>query len=78
MAISPRTVRSRPHSTIIIKELPMMASASSWFPLPRWMEHKGAPPMPNRLAKAMTMEIIGRQSPSPVSAMVAFSGMRPI
>ncbi len=75
---SPRMVSARPQMIIIIKEFPMIASASWSFPFPRWMEHKGAPPMPNKLAKAITMDIIGRQSPSPVRAMVAFWGMRPI
>ena len=33
------------------KELPMMRSASSFSPRPRWMEHRGEPPIPHRLAK---------------------------
>lgn len=43
-----------------------MASASSLLPLPLSIEHKGAPPIPNKLANAMTMDMIGRQSPSPI------------
>ena len=30
-----------------------MVSARSWSPWPRAMEHSGAPPMPNRLEKAV-------------------------
>ena len=75
---SPRTVRTRPLKTIMTNELPMMASASWSLPRPRSMEHSGAPPMPNKLAKAMTMEMMGRQRPRPVRAMVAFSGIRPM
>ena len=56
----------------------MISSASSLLPRPRSMEHSGAPPMPNKLANAITMEIMGRQSPRPVKASVAFSGIRPM
>ena len=76
--IRPRTVSRIPTATIITKELPMMASASFSFPLPLSMEHKGAPPMPKRLAKAITMDMMGRQRPSPVRERVAFSGIIPI
>ena len=68
---SPTTVRIRPTITIMAKEFPIIASASSLFPLPRSMEQRGAPPIPKRLAKAMTMDITGRQSPNPVSESVA-------
>ncbi len=71
-------VRTAPQRTIRMKELPMIASASVSLPRPLSMEQRGAPPMPNRLAKAITMEMIGRQSPKPVRAMVASSGIRPI
>jgi len=75
---SPATVSRKPEIRRRQKELPMMSSASCSRPFPRAMEHSGAPPMPNRLAKAMTMEMMGRHSPSPVRDRVAFSGRRPI
>ena len=36
--------------------------------LPRYMEKSGVAPVEKRLVKAMTMEIIGKERPSPVSA----------
>ena len=48
------------------KELPRMASASSCSPFPRWMEHRGAPPMPQRFAKPIRIEMMGRHRPRPV------------
>ena len=42
------------------------------------MEHSGAPPIPNRLAKADTMEITGKHNPSPVNAKVPVPGILPI
>ena len=69
------TVRPAPKRSSRAKELPMMRSASSFSPLPRWMEHRGAPPMPHRLAKAMRMEMMGRHRPSPVRAR--WPGRRP-
>lgn len=35
---------------------------------PRAMEKSGAPPVPNRLANAMTMDRMGKVTPTPVSA----------
>ena len=40
------TVRTRPVRTSRLKEVPMIRSASSRFPLPRSMDVSGAPPMP--------------------------------
>lgn len=56
----------------------MILSASSKCPRPRAIEHSGEPPMPNRLAKAIMMLMIGRHRPSPVRESVAFSGSRPM
>ena len=75
---SPTTVRITPTTTIIAKEFPIMASASSLFPRPLSMEHNGAPPIPNRFAKAITMDMMGRHSPRPVKDMVASSFNWPI
>ena len=58
-----------------VNAFPMMASASFWFPRPRSMEQRGAPPIPNRLANAMTAVMTGRQTPRPVSDRVACSGI---
>ena len=74
----PSTVSTAPTISIRRKELPMIFSASSLRPAPRSMEHRGAPPMPNRLANAITTEITGRHSPSPVRDRVAWSGIRPM
>ena len=49
----------------------MIASASLIFPRPRSIEQSGAPPMPNRLANAMTSVMIGSESPMPVKDRVA-------
>ena len=75
---SPVTVRRIPTATIITKALPIMDSASDVLPRPRSMEHNGAPPMPNRFANAMTMDMMGRHNPRPVSDKVACSGIMPM
>ena len=49
----------------------MIASASLISPRPRSIEQSGAPPMPNRLANAMTSVMIGSESPMPVKDRVA-------
>ena len=61
-------VTAAPKISSSVKALPITRSASSVSPLPRWMEHRGAPPVPHRLAKPMTMEMMGITSPSPVRA----------
>ena len=61
-----------------MKELPIISSASSISPRPRAIEQSGAPPIPNRLAKAIIIEISGKHSPSPPIANVATSGILPI
>ena len=60
------------------KELPMMAPASLSSPRPRAWENSGAPPIPQRLAKAMMMLIAGTQMPMPVRASRPVSASRPI
>ena len=69
------TVSATPTRSRRVKEFPMTCSASSSSPLPRQMEHRGAPPIPHRLAKPMRMEMMGRHSPRPVSAR--WPGSRP-
>ena len=59
-------------------QLPMMASPSASFFLPRSMENSGPPPVPIRLANATMIVTIGKQMPTPVSAVVAWSIKRPM
>ena len=58
------------HSSMV-KALPTTFSAPLISPFPLAMEQSGAPPTPNRLAKAMTAEIIGMERPRPVRERVA-------
>ena len=67
-----------PVPTSSAKVLPMISLAFSVLFLPRSMENSGEPPMPNRFAKAVTMEMMGKVSPSPVRALPAASGRRPM
>ena len=60
------------------KAFPIICSASSSSPAPLAIEKSGAPPIPNRLAKAITIVIIGNANPSPVKDKVAFSGILPM
>ncbi len=57
------------------KELPIMVSALFSSPFPQEMEKSGAPPLPNRLVKAVTMQMMGKVSPTPVRALAAAPGI---
>ena len=46
--------------------------------LPLAMEHRGAPPVPKRSEKADSRVIRGKQTPTPVRAMVEAPGILPI
>ena len=78
LSTSSTTVSATPVPTSKAKVLPKITWALSRSPLPRWMENSGEPPMPNRLAKAVTMERMGKVSPRPVKALPAASGRRPM
>ena len=54
---------------------PIIFSARSSSFLPRSIEKRGAPPVPNKFAKAVTMEMMGNVSPIPVRALAAASGI---
>lgn len=70
-----KMARTVPDNKSIVKEFPMIFCARSVSLAPRDMENKGAPPMPNRLAKAVMIVIIGRVSPIPVKASVEVCGI---
>ena len=45
----------------------------------KWaMEQRGEPPVPNRFAKAVTIVMTGKHSPSPASAVLPSPGILPI
>ena len=60
-----------PEMSSMAKEFPIIRSALRSSPFPLAMEQSGAPPMPNRLANAMTSVMIGSESPMPVKDRVA-------
>ena len=60
------------------KQLPSIFSAVFLSPLPIKMLALGAPPMPTRYAKAETIIIIGKHTPTPVRAVAPISAMCPI
>ena len=62
----------------MVKEVPMIRSASSSLFSPRAMVASVAPPVLNRLAKAPIRVISGKQMPSPVSATVPLPGIWPM
>ena len=68
MKIKNNVVTAPPKISRRVKALPITRSASSRSPRPRQIEHRGAPPVPHRLAKPMMMDTMGMVSPSPVSA----------
>ncbi len=76
--ISPKSVRKSPVTTNMKNAWFMIfwAFLASSFPLA--MEHRGAPPTPNRLEKAVTMVITGKHSPSPARARVPSPGIFPM
>ena len=59
-------------------ELPIISSARSLLPRPLAIEQRGAPPIPKRFAKAITIVIIGKVTPTPVSAILEPSEILPI
>ena len=74
----PKTVKIPPKHSNNENELPSIASASSVFPRPLSIENKGAPPIPIKLANAITIVISGKHTPNPVNASVAPSPILPI
>ena len=63
------TVRATAAISSKVRELPRIFSAFSRLPAPSWIEAKGAPPWPAKAAKADTSIIMGKVTPTPVSAM---------
>ena len=57
---------------------PIISSARSLSPLPLAIEHSGDPPIPNKFAKAIIIEIKGKHNPRPLIANEATSGNLPI
>ena len=74
----PSPVNPSPQSTSMKQALVMMEQARSWSPCPRAMEHRGEPPTPKRLAKAVTRVTTGKHSPSPARARVPSPGNLPM
>ena len=72
------TVSTAPDPTSRAKEFPMICSARFKSPFPLAIEQSGAPPMPNKFEKAEMMVMMGKVSPSPVSANVDASGRWPM
>ena len=72
------TINTAPAATSSVKELPIIRSARFKSPSPRAMEQSGAPPVENRLVKAVKMVITGKVSPKPVSAKVEALGRCPM
>ena len=56
----------------------MIREARLSSPRPRVMENRGAPPVPQRLAKAVTMYVAGITRPMPVKASRPMESMWPI
>ena len=57
---------------------PSSFSAVSWSPRPSAMEALGAPPEATSAANAVTIMMIGMQTPTPVSARLPISAMWPM
>ena len=64
--------------TCKVKQLPSVFSADSWSFLPIKMEARGAPPVLTKAANAETIRMIGRHTPTPVSARLPSPGMWPM
>ena len=62
------TVSTRETITSMAKQLPIIRSASPLFPRPSSMEARGAPPMASNAANAEITIMMGKQTPTPVSA----------
>lgn len=67
-----------PEISSMEKELPMIFSAFSGSSAPLAIENNGAPPMPNRLAKAVMTVMTGSARPTPVRASVDVPGIWPM
>ena len=65
---SKRIVSTKDVMSSIVRQLPMMRSDLSLSPAPSAIEARGAPPMAMREAKAEMIIMIGRHTPTPVSA----------
>ena len=61
-----------------VKQLPSVFSADSWSFLPMKIDARGAPPVLMSAANAETIMIIGRHTPTPVSAREPSPGICPI
>ena len=61
-------VRHREVTTSSVRQPPMIRSDSAGFPLPSWMEARGAPPIAINAAKAEIIMMTGRHTPTPVRA----------
>ena len=75
---SPAAVMTTPVRTSMENAVFMTSEALLRSPLPRAIEQSGAPPSPNRFVKAVTMMMIGKQSPTPPSAEVPSPGILPM
>ena len=78
MITIPTRIRTTPVISVRVKEVPMMPSARSSSPLPLAMEHRGGPPVPMRLEKAVMAVITGKATPTPVRAAELAPGILPI
>ena len=65
-------------TTSIKKAVPIISPALLLSFLPLAMEHRGAPPVPKRSEKADSRVIRGKQTPTPVRAIVEAPGILPI
>ncbi len=72
-AVSTTEIASR-----TVKQLPRIRSAASLSPCPILIEAWGAPPIPMRALNAEIIMIIGKETPTPVSAAAPTSGMCPM
>ena len=56
----------------------MIRWAFSIFLFPRSIEHKGAPPAPNKLVKAVIKDMMGKHNPTPPKATTPIPSIFPI
>ena len=73
-----RVVRTAARQSSRVAEFPKISSAPSRSPAPRWMEARGAPPMPAKAVKAEISIRMGKVTPRPVRAVRPTSGMWPM
>ena len=74
----PTIVKTTAPAQTIEKEVFIIRLAFLESPIPRLMEKRGAPPLPNKLLQAVTIVIMGKQSPTAPRAAVLTSGIRAI